>query len=222
MSFLDCGLLPLARCSCSDSRGEAHKNPILPTQNKNWPSDKWPGHTLAEYKSFSPEEITYKNETKQGGEGGVHFAQLAPILFLKNNKKKVAGAQPEPNTWSFSGSILWNTEHLLQWELRILDRGRGKQNIGLVQWGLFAQAPCRKHMNVGIWQSSLALWKIKTVEVSVCTHCFNLTLLGFYLHFCMGFIANFMLVLPELMPCCCSFLENFHLINISSTVPLII
>lgn len=156
----------------------------------------------------------------KGGRGVSILHSWHQYYFLK--KKRVAGAQPEPNTWSFSGSILWNAEHLLQWELRILDRGRDKQDIGLVQWGLFAQAPCRKHMNVGIWQSSLALWKIKTVEVSVCTHCFNLTLLGFYLHFCMGFIANFMLVLPELMPCCCSFLENFHLINVSSTVPLII
>lgn len=96
----------------------------------------------------------------------------------------------KPNICSYLGSILWNTEHLLQWKLGLLTRGRDKKNTGLVCWGLFAQAACGKHMNVGIWQWSLALWKINPIEIPGFFTLFQLTVLCFHLHFCKGFIVN--------------------------------
>lgn len=85
----------------------------------------------------------------------------------------MAGAQSEPNIWSFKDSVLGNHEPLLQWKLKMLNAVGHEHNMGTVWWGLFAQAPCWKHMDVGIWQSSSALRKRKTVEISVCTHCIS-------------------------------------------------
>lgn len=68
--------------------GEACKNTTLPTQNKNWPSDKRPGHAFTEYKSFSPEEIRHRMRQSKGAVFFFpHFAQLAPILLLSKKKK---------------------------------------------------------------------------------------------------------------------------------------
>jgi len=83
---VDCFLLPGAAAVIAG--GEAHKNTTLPTQNKNWPSDKRPHHALTEYKSFSPEEIRLRMRQSKGGVL-LRFAQLAPILFpFKTNKYK--------------------------------------------------------------------------------------------------------------------------------------
>lgn len=80
----------------------------------------------------------------------------------------MAGAQSEPNIWSFKDSVLVNHNPLLQWTL---DAVGHKHNMGAVWWKLFAQDPCWKHADVEIWQNSSALRKRNTVEISVCTHC---------------------------------------------------